>query len=105
MPSYVTYGRKRKTNKTSKVIFALLALASLVLVLFMFIKYTTALNLKGDLDKELDDLDSRYSYLVSQKQQKEIELNELEKQLEALEAEYASYQNQGVVLCDFYVQL
>lgn len=93
MPSYVTYGRKRKTNKTSKVIFALLALASLVLVLFMFIKYTTALNLKKDIDKDIDDLNSQYSSLVSQKQQKEAELENIQKQLEALEAEYVSYQN------------
>lgn len=93
MPSYVTYGRKRKTNTTSKVILALLALASLVLVLIMFIKYTTALNLKNDIDDEIAALDSQYSSLVSQKQQKEVELEILQKQLEALEAEYVSYQN------------
>ncbi len=93
MPSYVTYGRKRKTNKTSKVILALLALASLVLVLIMFIKYTTAVNLKNDIDDEIAALNSQYSSLVSQKQQKEVDLEIVQKQLEALEAEYVSYQD------------
>ena len=93
MPSYVTYGRKRKKNKTSKIIFAVLALASLGLVLYMFIGYTAALNLKEDINKEIDGLNSQTSNLTSQKSQKEAELAALEKQMEALEAEYASYQN------------
>ncbi len=93
MPSYVTYGRKRKANKTSKVIFAILALASLVLVLFMFVRYTTALNLKKDIDNEIADLNSQTTELTSRKKQKEAELEGLETQMAALEAEYASYQN------------
>ena len=93
MPSYVTYGRKRRTNKTSKIIFGVLALASLVFVLYMFIKYTSVMNLKKDLDKEIEDLNSQTTYLASQKQQKEAELENLEKQMASLEAEYASYQN------------
>ena len=93
MPSYVTYGKKRKTNKTSKVILAVLALASLVLVLYMFMKYTTALNMKNDIDNEISDLNTQYSYLTSQKNLKETELSDLEKQMEAPEAEYASYQD------------
>ena len=93
MPSYVTYGRKRKTNKTSKLIFGLLALASLVLVLFMFIRYTDALSLKKAVDNEIGELNSQTNYLSTQKQQKESELEILEIQMGTLEAEYASYQN------------
>ena len=93
MTSYVTYGKKRKTNKTSKLIFGVLALASLVLVLFMFIRYTDVLNLKKAVDKEIENLNSQTEYLTSQKQQKESELENLERQMGILEAEYASYQD------------
>lgn len=93
MPSYVTYGRKRKKNKTSKIIFALLAIASLVLVIFMFIEYTTSLTLKKDLDNEIEGLNTQSSYLATQKQEKTAELELLEKEMAALEAEYVSYQD------------
>ena len=96
MTSYVTYGKKRKTNKTSKLIFGVLALASLVLVLFMFIRYTDVLNSKKAVDKEIENLNSQTEYLTSQKQQKESELENLERQMGILEAEYASYQDQEV---------
>ena len=93
MPSYVTYGRRRKKNTASKVVFAILALASLVLVLYMFIKYTASVNLKNDLTAEIDDLNAQSSFLASQKTQKEEDIESLNRELAALEAEYVSYQD------------
>ena len=91
--SYGSYGRRRKKNTASKVVFGILALASLVLVLYMFMEYTASVNLKNDLSAEIDALNEQSSFLAAQKTQKEEDIDALNKELAALEAEYASYQN------------
>ena len=93
MASYVTYGRRRKPNKTSKLIFGILALASLILVFYTFIEYTASLTAKNDLNDDFADLNSKTTYLQSKKQEKTSELENLQKEMEILEAEYVSYQN------------
>ena len=93
MANYGTYTRRRKPNKTSKLIFAILAVASLVLVFYMFIEYTASLTAKIDINDDFADLNARTTYLQSQKQEKNVELENLQAEFAALEAEYASYQD------------
>lgn len=93
MANYGTYTRRRKPNKTSKLIFAILAVASLVLVFYMFIEYTASLTAKNDINDDFADLNARTTYLQSQKQEKNVELENLQAEFAALEAEYASYQD------------